>query len=89
MSPIVFGSIATVITTAAVTTRHPQCPVVTPVGTEDNNTGAVATKADGRSMLSAVLTPQRPFATGARRGKHQSQHVGSQETKYDYFLQVL
>ena len=85
-----FGSIATVSTTAAVTTRHPQCPVVTPVGTAGTNTVAVAAKADGRSMPSAVLTPQRPFVTGASSSKHQSQHVGSEETKYDnIFLSSL
>ena len=86
-----FGSIATVsTTTAAVTTRHPQCTVVAPVGTEGTNTVAVAAKADGRSMPSAVLTPQRPFATGVRSSKHQSQHVGSEETKYDnIFLSSL
>ena len=33
--------IATVSTTAAVTTRHSQCPVVTPVGTEGTNTVAI------------------------------------------------
>ena len=72
----IFGSIATVSTTAA----------VTPVGTEGTNTVAVAAKANGRSMPSAVLAPQRPFATGARSRKHQSQHVGSEETKYDRFF---
>ena len=78
-----FRSIATVSITAAVTTRHPQCPVVTPVGTEGTNTVAVMAKADGRRTPSAVLTPQRPLATGATRSKHQLQHVGSEETKYD------
>ena len=82
-SPI-FGSIATVSTTAAVTTRHPQCSIVTPVGTEGTNTVAVAAKADGRSTLSDVLTPQCSFVAVARSNKHRSQHdVGSEETKYD------
>ena len=86
----IFGSIATVSTIAAVTTRHPQCPVVTPVGTERTNTVAVAAKADGKIMPSPVLTPQLPFAPGARSSKHQSQHVGSEETKYDHiFLSSL
>ena len=63
---------------------------MTPVGTEGTNTVAVAAKADGSSMPSAVLTPQRPFATGTRSSKHQSQHVGSEETKYDnIFLSSL
>ena len=47
---------------------------------------AVAAKADGRSMPSAVLTPQPSFATGARSSKHRSQHVGSEGTKYDEFF---
>ena len=46
----------------------------------------VVTKADGRSTPSAVLRPQRSFATGARSNKHRSQHVGSEETKYDEFF---
>ena len=56
-----FRSIATVSTTAAVTPRHPQCPVVIPVGTEGTNTVAVIAKADGRRTPAAVLTPQRPL----------------------------
>ena len=47
---------------------------------------AVAAKADGRGMPSAVLTPQPSFAIGARSSKHRSQHVGSEETKYDEFF---
>ena len=88
-----FGSIATVSTTAAVTTRHPQCPVVTTGGTEGTNTVAVAAKADGRStrtrqnhLSEGVPTPQRSFATVAGSNKHRSQHVGSQETKYNDFF---
>ena len=43
-APDRFRSITTVSTTAVVTTRHPQCPVVTPVGTEGTNTVAVIAK---------------------------------------------
>ena len=82
MSPIVLGQ-ATVSTTAVVSTRHPQCPVVTPVGTEGANTVTVAAKADGRSTSSDVLTPQRSFATGAKSNNHRLQHVGCEETKHD------
>ena len=64
------GLIATVSTTTAVATRHPQCPVVTTVDAEGSNTVAVAAKADGRStttrqnhLSEGVLTSQRPFAT--------------------------
>ena len=74
-------SMATVSTTAAVTTRRPQCPVVTPVGTEGTNTVAVIAKSDGKRTPSPVLTPQRPLATGATSSKHQLQHVYSAETK--------
>ena len=77
-----------VSTTAAVTTRHPQCPVVTPVGTEGTNTVAVIAKADGKMTSSAVLTPQRPLATGATSSKHQLQHVGSAETNVIHFFEV-
>ena len=80
-------SIATVSTTAAVTTRDPQCPVVTPVGTESTNAVAVIAKADGRRTPSTVLTPQRPLTTGTTSSKHQLQHVGAEETKYDQFFQ--
>ena len=78
-----FESITTVSTTAVVTTRHSQCPVVTPVGTEGTNTVAVIAKADDKRTPSAVSTPQRPLATGATNSKHQLQHVCSAETKYD------
>ena len=78
-----FRSITTVSITVVVTTRHPQCPVVTPIGTEGTNTVAVIAKADGKRTPSAVLTPQRPLATGATSSKHQLQHVCSAETKYD------
>ena len=81
-----FRSITTVSTTAVVTTRHPQCPVVTPVGTEGTNTVAVIAKADGTRTPSAVLTPQRPLAAGATSSKHHLQHVCSAETKYDKFF---
>ena len=61
---------STVSTSAAVTTRHPQCPVVTTVDTEGINTVAVTAKADGRStttrqnhLSEGVLTSQRSFAT--------------------------
>ena len=82
-----FRSITTVSTTAVVTTRHPQCPVLTPVGTEGtNNTVAVIAKADGKRTPSAVSAPQRPLATGATSSKHQVQHVCSAETKYDNFF---
>ena len=60
---------------------------MTPVGTEGTNAVAVAVKADGRSTPSDVLTPQRSFAAGARSNNHRSQHVGSEETKYDDFFQ--
>ena len=70
--------------------RHPKCPVVTSVGTEGANTVAVVAKADGTRTPSAVLTPQRLLATGARSSKHQLQHVGSEETKYyDFFRSPL
>ena len=82
-APDRFRSIATVRATAAITTRHPQYPTVTPVGTEGSNTVAVIANADGKSTPSAVLTPQRPLATGATSSKHQLQHVCSAETKYD------
>ena len=66
---------------------------MTTVGTEGSNTVAVAAKADGRStttrqnhLSEGVPTPQRSFATVARSNKHRSQHVGSEETKYDVFL---
>ena len=63
---------------------------MTPVGTEGTNTVAVVAKADGRRTPSAVLTPQRLLATGARSSKHQLQQVGSEETKYsDFFLSLL
>ena len=76
-----FRSITTVSTTAVVTTRHPQCPVMTPVGTEGTNTVAVIAKADGKRMPSAVSTPERPLETGATSSKHQLQHVCPAETK--------
>ena len=63
---------ANVRTTAAVTTRHPQYPVVTPVSTEATNTVAVIAKADGRRTPSAVLMPQRPLATGATGSKRRN-----------------
>ena len=81
-----FRSRTTVSTTAVVTTRHPQCPVVTPVGTEGPNTVAVIAKADGKRTPSAVSTPQRPLATGSTSSKYQLQHVCSAEIKYDYFF---
>ena len=63
---------------------------VTTVDTEGTNTVAVTAKADGRStttrqnpLLKGVLTPQPSFATVARSNKYRSQHVGSDETKYD------
>ena len=87
------GSIATVSTTATVTTRYPSCPVVTTVGTEGTNTVAIVAKADGRStttgqnhLSEGVLTPQRSFATLAKSNKHWSQQVGSEEMKYDEFF---
>ena len=81
-----FRSITTVSTIGVVTTRHPQCPIVTPVGTEGTNTVAVIAKADGKRTPSAVSTPQRPLATGATSSKHQLQRVCSAETKNDYFF---
>ena len=81
-----FRSIATVSATAAITTRHPQCPVVTPVGTEGTNTVAVIANADGKRTPSAVLTSQRPLTTGATSSMHQLQHVCSAEAKCDYFF---
>ena len=45
-----------------------------------------ARRVDGRSKSSDVLTPQRTFAAVAavaRSRNHWSQHVGSEETKYD------
>ena len=84
-----FRSTTTVSTTAVVTTRHPQCPVVTPVGTEGTNTVAVIAKADGKKTPSAVSTPQRPLATGATSSKHQLQCVCPAETKYDQFFRSL
>ena len=78
-----FRSITTVSTTAVVTTRHPQCPVVAPVGTEGTNTVAVIAKADGKRTPSAVSTPQRLLATGATSSKHQLQHVCSAEESFN------
>ena len=52
--------------TAPVATRHPACPVVTPVGTEGTNTVAASAKADGRRTPSAVLTPKRLLGARAR-----------------------
>ena len=83
MSPIVLGQ-ATISTTAAITTRHPQCLIVTLVCTEGINTVTVAAKANGRSTSSDVLTPQRSFATVTRINSLRPQHVGSRETKYDF-----
>ena len=74
-------------TTAAVTTRHSKCPVVTPVGTESTNTVAASAKADGRMTPSAVLTPQRLLATRARSSKHQLQQVDSDKINYYEFFQ--
>ena len=83
-TPDRFKSIATVsTTTVAVATRHPQCPVVTPVGTVRTHTVAVIANADGKRTPSAVLTPQRPLATGATSSKHQLHHVCSAEREYD------
>ena len=78
-----FRSITAVSTNAVETTRHPQCPVVTPVGTEGTSTVAVIVKADGKRTPSAVSTSQRPLATGATSSKHQLQHECSAETKCD------
>ena len=54
---------------------------------------AVAAEAYGRStttrqnhMSEVALAPQRSLATVARRNKHRSQHIGSEETKHDDFF---
>ena len=84
-----FRSITTVSTTAVITTRHPQCPVVTPVGTEDTNTVAVIAKADGKRTPSAVSTPQRPLATGATRTSISYSMYALQRRNMIIFFEVL
>ena len=87
-----FGSIATVSTTAVVTTRHDQCPVETTVGTEGTSTVAVAVKAYGRStttrhhLSEVTLAPQCSYAAVARRNRHRSQYVDSEERKFEDFF---
>ena len=78
---------------AAVTTMHPQRPVVTTVGTEGINTVAVAAKTNGRSTGTRQNHlpegVQRSIATVARSNNYRSEHEGSEETKYDEFFEVL
>ena len=84
---------ATVSTTAVVTSRHDQYPDDTTVGTKSTNTVGVAAKADGRSdtmrqshLSKVTLAPQYLYVAVVGHPKHRSQYLGSCETKYDAFF---
>ena len=71
-----FGSIATVSTSAVVTSRHDQCFADTTVGTKSTSTVADATKVDGRSdttrqhhLSKVTLAPQCSYVAIARHPK--------------------
>ena len=75
------------------TTRHYQCPVETTVGTECTSTVAISAKADGRNNTTrqhhqseVTLAPQCSYAAVAKRDKHRSQYIDSEEAKYNVFF---